>query len=54
MEINRSQEPIRLFRSDLLEAVTHIHHMLHHFKTPHQRFGASSLLWDIVFRTKPA
>ena len=30
------------------------HHMLHHFKTPHQRFGVTLPLWDIVFRTKPA
>jgi sterol desaturase/sphingolipid hydroxylase (fatty acid hydroxylase superfamily) len=30
------------------------HHMLHHFKTPGQRFGVSSPLWDIVFGTKPA
>jgi sterol desaturase/sphingolipid hydroxylase (fatty acid hydroxylase superfamily) len=27
------------------------HHMLHHFKTPDQRFGVSSPLWDIVFGT---
>jgi dihydroceramide fatty acyl 2-hydroxylase len=27
------------------------HHMLHHFKTPQQRFGVSSPLWDIVCRT---
>jgi sterol desaturase/sphingolipid hydroxylase (fatty acid hydroxylase superfamily) len=30
------------------------YHMLHHFKTPEQRFGVSSPLWDIVFRTMPA
>lgn len=30
------------------------YHMLHHFKTPGQRFGVSSPLWDIVFGTKPA
>jgi len=30
------------------------YHMMHHFKTPGQRFGVSSPLWDIVFRTKPA
>jgi sterol desaturase/sphingolipid hydroxylase (fatty acid hydroxylase superfamily) len=30
------------------------YHLLHHFKTPDQRFGVSSPLWDIVFRTKPA
>jgi sterol desaturase/sphingolipid hydroxylase (fatty acid hydroxylase superfamily) len=29
------------------------HHMLHHFKTPDQRFGVSSPLWDIVFGTMP-
>jgi sterol desaturase/sphingolipid hydroxylase (fatty acid hydroxylase superfamily) len=30
------------------------YHMLHHFKTPEQRFGVSSPLWDIVFHTMPA
>ena len=30
------------------------YHMQHHFKTPDQRFGVSSPLWDIVFRTLPA
>ncbi len=30
------------------------HHMLHHFKTPDQRFGVSSPLWDFVFGTYPA
>lgn len=30
------------------------YHMMHHFKTPQERFGVSSPLWDIVFRTKPA
>ncbi|MCL5996462.1 MAG: sterol desaturase family protein [Chloroflexi bacterium] len=29
------------------------YHMLHHFKTPEQRYGVSSPLWDIVFNTKP-
>jgi sterol desaturase/sphingolipid hydroxylase (fatty acid hydroxylase superfamily) len=29
-------------------------HMQHHYKTPDQRFGVSSPLWDIVFGTKPA
>lgn len=27
------------------------HHMLHHFATPHSRFGVSSTLWDHIFRT---
>ncbi len=27
------------------------HHMLHHFKTPDRRFGVSTPIWDIVFRT---
>lgn len=27
------------------------YHMLHHFKTPDQRFGVSSPLWDVVFGT---
>jgi len=30
------------------------YHMQHHFKTPYQRFGVSSPLWDYVFRTIPA
>ena len=30
------------------------YHMQHHYKTPDQRFGVSSPLWDIVFGTKPA
>jgi sterol desaturase/sphingolipid hydroxylase (fatty acid hydroxylase superfamily) len=30
------------------------YHMLHHFKTPDKRFGVSSPIWDVVFRTKPA
>jgi sterol desaturase/sphingolipid hydroxylase (fatty acid hydroxylase superfamily) len=30
------------------------YHMLHHFKTPEQRFGVSSPLWDFVFSTHPA
>lgn len=30
------------------------YHMQHHFKTPSQRFGVSSPLWDVVFGTKPA
>jgi sterol desaturase/sphingolipid hydroxylase (fatty acid hydroxylase superfamily) len=30
------------------------HHMQHHYKTPNQRFGVSSPLWDMVFGTKPA
>ncbi len=29
------------------------HHMLHHYKTPDQRFGVSSPLWDIVYGTLP-
>jgi sterol desaturase/sphingolipid hydroxylase (fatty acid hydroxylase superfamily) len=28
-------------------------HMMHHFKTPEQRFGFTSPLWDIVFGTLP-
>jgi sterol desaturase/sphingolipid hydroxylase (fatty acid hydroxylase superfamily) len=30
------------------------YHMLHHFKTPDQRYGVSSPLWDWVFGTYPA
>jgi sterol desaturase/sphingolipid hydroxylase (fatty acid hydroxylase superfamily) len=29
------------------------YHMMHHYKTPDQRYGVSSPLWDVVFRTKP-
>lgn len=29
------------------------YHMQHHYKTPDQRFGVSSPLWDVVFHTKP-
>ncbi len=29
------------------------YHMQHHYKTPDQRFGVSSPLWDMVFRTLP-
>lgn len=27
------------------------HHMIHHYKEPEARFGVSSPVWDIVFRT---
>lgn len=30
------------------------YHMQHHYKTPNQRYGVSTPLWDIIFRTKPA
>jgi sterol desaturase/sphingolipid hydroxylase (fatty acid hydroxylase superfamily) len=29
------------------------HHMMHHCNTPEQRYGVSSPLWDVVFRTYP-
>jgi sterol desaturase/sphingolipid hydroxylase (fatty acid hydroxylase superfamily) len=29
------------------------YHMQHHFKTPNQRYGVSSPLWDYVFNTMP-
>jgi dihydroceramide fatty acyl 2-hydroxylase len=29
------------------------HHMKHHYKTPDQRFGVSSPLWDYIFGTFP-
>jgi dihydroceramide fatty acyl 2-hydroxylase len=29
------------------------YHMMHHFKTPEQRFGVSSPLWDYIFKTMP-
>lgn len=29
------------------------YHLLHHFRTPDDRFGVSSPLWDVVFGTKP-
>ena len=30
------------------------YHMQHHYKTPNERFGVSSPLWDYVFGTMPA
>jgi sterol desaturase/sphingolipid hydroxylase (fatty acid hydroxylase superfamily) len=27
------------------------HHLRHHYKTPDQRYGVSSPLWDVVFGT---
>jgi sterol desaturase/sphingolipid hydroxylase (fatty acid hydroxylase superfamily) len=30
------------------------YHMQHHYKTPNQRFGVSSPLWDMVFGTLPS
>ena len=30
------------------------HHMYHHFKTPNDRYGVSSPLWDYVYGTLPA
>lgn len=30
------------------------YHMMHHYKSPDQRFGVSSPVWDMVFGTKPA
>ncbi len=29
------------------------HHMLHHYKTPNERYGVSSPAWDVVFGTFP-
>jgi sterol desaturase/sphingolipid hydroxylase (fatty acid hydroxylase superfamily) len=29
------------------------YHMKHHYKTPNQRFGVSSPIWDMVFGTMP-
>ncbi len=29
------------------------HHLMHHHATPDQRFGVTSPLWDLVFRTQP-
>ncbi len=30
------------------------YHMHHHVQTPEKRFGVSSMLWDVVFGTRPA
>jgi sterol desaturase/sphingolipid hydroxylase (fatty acid hydroxylase superfamily) len=38
-------------RSGILKALKR-HHMRHHYKTPNQRFGVSSPLWDYVFDTR--
>ena len=29
------------------------HHMEHHYKTPKARFGVTSNVWDLVFKTEP-
>jgi len=29
------------------------YHMMHHYRTPDQRFGVSSPIWDYLFHTKP-
>jgi len=39
-------------RSGVLKALKR-HHMRHHFKTPNQRYGVSSPLWDKIFGTLP-
>ncbi len=41
------------FRSGVLKYLKR-YHMAHHYKTPNQRFGVSSPLWDFVFSTHPA
>lgn len=38
-------------RSGILKALKR-HHMRHHYKTPNQRFGVSSPIWDYVFGTR--
>ncbi|GIV66266.1 MAG: sterol desaturase family protein [Chloroflexota bacterium] len=38
-------------RSGVLKALKR-HHMRHHYKTPNQRFGVSSPLWDYIFGTR--
>ena len=30
------------------------YHMQHHYKTPNRRFGVSSPLWDMIFKTRPS
>lgn len=29
------------------------YHMMHHYKTPDERFGVTSPFWDVIFETKP-
>lgn len=29
------------------------HHLYHHSQTPNKRFGVTTILWDVVFRTEP-
>jgi sterol desaturase/sphingolipid hydroxylase (fatty acid hydroxylase superfamily) len=29
------------------------YHLLHHYKTPDDRYGISSPIWDVVFGTRP-
>lgn len=39
------------FKSNLFKKVK-LHHMKHHYVKPHEGYGVSSPLWDIIFRTR--
>lgn len=39
------------FKSSLFKKIK-LHHMKHHYVEPHEGFGVSSPLWDIIFRTR--
>jgi 4-hydroxysphinganine ceramide fatty acyl 2-hydroxylase len=39
------------FKSNLFKKIK-LHHMKHHYVEPHEGYGVSSPLWDIIFRTK--
>ncbi|MER3328391.1 MAG: sterol desaturase family protein [Candidatus Kapaibacterium sp.] len=39
------------FKSDIFKKIK-LHHMKHHYVEPHEGYGVSSPLWDIIFRTR--
>ena len=39
------------FKSSIFKKIK-LHHMKHHYVEPHEGYGVSSPLWDIIFRTR--
>lgn len=39
------------FKSSIFKKIK-LHHMKHHYIEPHEGYGVSSPLWDIIFRTR--
>jgi sterol desaturase/sphingolipid hydroxylase (fatty acid hydroxylase superfamily) len=39
------------FKSNIFKKIK-LHHMKHHYVEPHEGYGVSSPLWDIIFRTR--